>query len=265
MPDGVYVILPTLNEAQNIGPMLDGIRNALGDSPHTVCVIDDGSTDGTVEKIQADRVAHDWRVHIIQRQKKGRGSQRGGALRVGLEWGLDFTEHAIFVEMDGDLSHRPEELWQGINLLVKDGYNVAIASKYVPGSAVTNRPLQRRLVSRISSIAVGLVINRRIRDYSNGYRFYDRAAAELLRSHRYKYGSPIYLTEALAMWLRGGLRIIEFPSLYIGRNEGLSKLRLIDLIKAGIAVFEIGFRYHLTGFGESAVSREVGKELSSAG
>ena len=50
--------------------------------------------------------------------------------------------------------------------------------------------------------------------------------------------SPIYLTETMAIWISRGLHIREFPSHYIGRNEGISKLRLIDLLKASIAIFE---------------------------
>lgn len=249
---GVLIILPVLNEVDNIAELLDGIRRELADIPYTVCIIDDGSKDGTVEKIQAAMAVDGHHLYLIQRQKRFRGSQRGSALKTGLEWGLQHTEHGIFVEIDGDLSHRPEELKTGIRLIEEEGYNVAIASKYVPGSQVINRPLGRRLVSILSSMAVGTVITRQIKDWSNGYRFYDRATAQLLTQHKLRYGSPIYLTEVLSIWLRRGVRVVEFPTLYVGRNEGLSKLRLIDLVKAGLAVFEIGLRYHVSGFAQKA-------------
>ena len=115
-----------------------------------------------------------------------------------------------------------------------------------------NRPLARRLVSLICSVAVSTVISRQIKDWSNGYRFYNRAAAQVLTEHQLKYASPIYLTEVMAIWLKRGMRVVEFPSLYVGRNEGLSKLRPIDLVKASLAVFEIGFRYHVGAFGQFA-------------
>ena len=104
------------------------------------------------------------------------------------------------------------------------------------------------MVSRVGSFAVGAVVTPRIRDYSNGYRFYTRAAAELIASHQIRYSSPIYLTEVMALWLRNGLRFHEFKTTYVGRNEGVSKLRFIDLFKASLAVFEVSFRYHFTGF-----------------
>lgn len=55
----------------------------------------------------------------------------------------------------------------------------------------------------------------------------------------------------MAIWISRGLRIREFPTHYVGQNEGLSKLRLIDLVKASIAIFEVAYRLHVTGFGKT--------------
>jgi dolichol-phosphate mannosyltransferase len=245
---GVFILLPVLNEIENIAALLDEIEFELGGRPYTVGIVDDGSTDGTIAYLQERSSRPGHHLHVIYRKKTHRGSQRGGALRTLLLWGLAHTSHQIFVEMDGDRSHRPQELGDGIRLLELGRCDIAIASKYVAGSRVLNRPFGRRLVSRICSISVGRLISSRIRDYSNGYRFYTREAAQLAADHPYRYGSPIYLTEVLALWLRGGLRVAEFPSTYVGRNEGLSKLRVMDLAKAAIAVLEIASRFHVTGF-----------------
>jgi dolichol-phosphate mannosyltransferase len=245
---GVCILLPVLNERANIAELLDRIEQVLTGLPHTVCVVDDGSKDGTVEYLAARIAQPQSNLHVIRRVKTTRGSVRGSALHESLLWGLENTSHGIFVEMDGDLSHRPEELLEGMGWISRGQYDLAIASKYVPGSQVTNRPWGRLMVSRVCSFAVGAVISPRIRDYSNGYRFYSRAAAEMIADHEIRYASPIYLTEALALWLRQGVRVAEFQTIYIGRNEGVSKLRFIDLFKAVLAIFEVSFRYHVTGF-----------------
>jgi dolichol-phosphate mannosyltransferase len=257
------VILPILNEVDNIIPLLDGIRRELTDLPHVVCFIDDGSTDGTLDKVRA-AMTRSANIYLLQGKKISRGCRRGGALKAGLEWGLANTPCTVFVEMDGDMSHRAEELPTGIKLIDEGYCDVAIASKYVRGSRVTNRPLTRRLVSQIASLAVSTLITPRIRDYSNGYRFYSRAAAELLLQHRIKYDTPIYLSETLAIWLKCGMRVIEFPSVYIGRNEGLSKLRWSDLTQASLVSFEIAWRYHVTGFAPR-VGAEPASPLADAG
>lgn len=251
-PGGYFVLLPVLNEIGNIGPLLDRIESALAGYRYTVGIVDDGSTDGTIAYLQERMLRPDHHLHLICRKKWRRASQRGAALWTLLRWGLTNTSHETFIEMDGDLSHRPEELLEGIRLVAGQQCDVAIASKYVPGSQVLNRPAGRRLISRICSVAVAALITPRVRDYSNGFRFYTRAAAQLVADHKIRYGSPIYLSEVLALWLRHGLRVKEFPSTYIGRNEGVSNLRMADLAKAGIGIFEISLRYHLLGFAPCA-------------
>jgi len=253
-PKGVVILLPVLNEAENLAELLDRIAQALEGIPHAVCIVDDGSRDGTVEYLEKRMAQPGHNLHLIRRRKTIRGSQRGSALHVALLWGLANTRHEFFVEMDGDLSHRPEELPEGLDWIARGACDVAIASKYLPGSEVTNRPWGRLMVSRVSSLAVGAVLSPRIRDYSNGYRFYSRAAAQLIAAHRIRYASPIYLSEVLALWLRSGLRVQEFRTTYIGRNEGVSKLRFVDLFKAALAIFEVGFRYRVSGF------RRIGPE-----
>lgn len=255
---GVFVLLPVLNEISNIGPLLDRIESVLIGRPHTVGIVDDGSTDGTIEYLQERMRSPDHHLHLICRKKRLRASQRGAALRTLMLWGLKNTGHDIFVEMDGDLSHRPEELPDGIRLIAEGVCDIAIASKYVPGSRVLNRPIGRLLVSRICSFAVQLLISRRIHDYSNGYRFYARTVANVAADHPNRYGSPIYLTEIMALWLHCRYRVAEFPTTYVGRNEGISKLRVADLVKAVIAIFEIASRYHIFGFKARPIASEFG-------
>jgi dolichol-phosphate mannosyltransferase len=161
-------------------------------------------------------------------------------------WGLANTSHRIFLEMDGDLSHRPAEIPMGLAEL--SHADLVIASKYLAGSRTINRPFSRRAVSATCNLAVRFLISRHVTDYSNGYRFYTRFVAEALSRCAFRYTSPIYLSEVLATCLRSGLRVSEFPSTYVGRAEGLSKLRLVDLFKASLAIFEISFRYHGPGF-----------------
>ena len=253
---GVFVILPTLNEVENIGRLLDEVHRNLGDQRHMICIIDDGSIDGTVDAVREAITSFPESVSLVQRKKDGIGCRRGAALRHGLRHAMRIEGYDVFVEMDGDLSHRPEELSTGISMVRDGSCNIAIASKYLIRSDVVERTSHRRALSRLSSVLSGIVIDRSIRDYSNGYRFYDRTAGEIAISHRLKYGTPIYLSEVLALWLRSGLKVAEFPSMYIGRQEGSSKLRLSDVMEAMYALVDIGWRYHISGFQPDATGGE---------
>ena len=245
----VCILLPVLNEIDNIAKLIIGIRAALQGRDYVICVVDDGSRDGTAEFIKRAMEKSDHRLHLIQRKKTMRGSQRGSALYVAMMWALYETNCRILVEMDGDLSHRPEELPVGLEIIDSGAADVLIASKYLPGAKVTNRPFGRLAVSFGCNMAVRALISSHIRDYSNGYRFYTREAARRIADTNIVYASPIYLTEVMAIWIGQKLRIAEFPSHYVGRNEGLSKLRIIDIVKAGFAIFEVAMRLHIRGFG----------------
>jgi dolichol-phosphate mannosyltransferase len=260
---GVAILLPVLNEAANIDQLLSRIDQTLSGWRYCLCIVDDGSNDGTVQKIAHRADDFKQRLHLIQRVKTSRGSQRGGALLAALRWVLDHTDHHIIVEMDGDLSHRPEDMPIGIRLVAENQCDVAIASKYVPGSVVLDRPRTRRVVSRVCCLAVRSLISHHVRDYSNGYRFYNRQAGRLITEYIMKYASPIYLTEALSLWLYHGLRVVEFPTTYVGRGRGESKLRFVDLGRAALAAFEIAVRYHFTGFRPRTLESAIGRSVTN--
>ena len=242
------IILPVLNEVNNIIELTERIRSEMNGLKYIICYIDDGSTDGTFEIINDFMIDGYDDIFLLSGKKLKYGCQRGGALKRGLDWGLENTTCKIFIEMDGDLSHRPEELRTGIDFVESGKCDIAIASKYLPESRILNRSLGRNLVSLISTIAMRLVITHKIKDYSNGLRFYSQNAAHIISQHVIKYHSPIYLSEVLGIWLRNGMKVIEFPTIYVGRHEDLSKVKWIDLAKAGIAAFEISWRYHFSGF-----------------
>jgi len=241
--EGVYIVIPTLNEAANIVPLLKRIAKELK-RPYRICIVDDGSKDGTLDQVRSfvQSVATQD-IHVIERRKMHAGSQRGAAVMAGLQFALRHSDFETFVEMDADLSHRPEELETGIEAIQSRGFSVAIASKYVHGSMVVNRPLRRRSLSALYNWLNRTLISPGVRDWSNGYRFYDRAAAEIIC--KLKYGSPVWLVEVLATLLARGMRITEFPSIYVGRGEGLSKMRWVDIGKAAIALLDISVKYHL--------------------
>ena len=97
------VIVPTYNERDNIGVLLDRLL-ALPYGLH-VLVVDDNSPDGTGEVV-AERQAADPRIHLLQRPGKlGLGSAYVAGFRYALAQGAQYV-----FEMDADFSHDPADL-----------------------------------------------------------------------------------------------------------------------------------------------------------
>ena len=135
----VVVIIPTYNEWENLGMIVDRVRVSVPDAH--VLVVDDNSPDGT--GTLADQLAAgDALIHVLHRtEKKGLGA----AYIAGFRWALDEGFGAI-VEMDADGSHQPEQL--RFLLAALDHSDLVIGSRWVPGSYVLNWPKSRQLLSR---------------------------------------------------------------------------------------------------------------------
>ncbi len=244
----VWIVLPTLNEAGNIVPLLAWIKHEMADHYCTVCIVDGGSKDGTAEKARdfgRSEATASFSVEVIPQRKLHRGAQRGGAVLTGMSHGLQHSNWNVFVEMDADLAHSPHDLHKGIRAIVEQRYNVAIASKYCPESHVVGRPAFRRFLSITYNSLLRAFLSRDIRDFSNGYRFYDPEAIKLLCAERIRYTSPVHLVDVLATLLTAGNRVVEFPSSYTERKRGASKITILDYVKAGAGATEIVIRHRM--------------------
>ena len=140
--------------------------------PHTVCVVDDGSRDGTLAWLDEWSTAGPRR-HVIRRTKTLPGCRRGGATRDGMRWLLEHSPAERFVDLDADGAQPPEEIPGALAWLdAHPGTDVVVASKYAPGAVVSGRPLARRLGSRAYSFLLRAALGVDLRDWSNSFRTY---------------------------------------------------------------------------------------------
>jgi len=245
----VAICIPVLNEHRHIGQVLAEIAQELGHRDHTVCVVDDGSRDGTIDIVRAWETEHK-ECMLLQRQKQRAGCQRGAASRAGLEWLLANTAHDVFVDLDADGAQPPAELRYGADLVSSGACDVAIASKYADGSKVLGRPLARRIGSRLYSGMLRGLMRGGIRDYSNTFRFYNRRAAQMLLGFAPAYTTPVYMVEMLAIWISNGLRIVEIPTVYEERAAGHSKVTFSDAWPGFAGAFDVARRFRRGAYRE---------------
>jgi dolichol-phosphate mannosyltransferase len=129
------VVIPTYNEAENIGPVIDQV---LAQSPPIdVLVVDDNSADGTADVVQSRKADAPDHIHLIERSGKlGLGTAYLRGFRFALA-----REYTFICEMDADLSHDPNDLPRLIAPVKDDEVDLAIGSRYVEGVRVINWPL----------------------------------------------------------------------------------------------------------------------------
>jgi dolichol-phosphate mannosyltransferase len=216
---GVWLILPTYNEADNLEPLVRSVLSQLDATgrPFTVLVVDDDSPDGTGEV--GDRLAGETdRVRVLHRaRKQGLGRAYLAGFEVALEAGAD-----LVMEMDADFSHDPADVPRLI--AAAGAADVVLGSRYVPGGGVTNWGLARRLVSRGGCAYARLVLGIPVRDLTGGFKCFNRRvleALDLTGVHANGYGFQIELTYKA---VRAGFTVTEVPIVFRERRQGASKM-----------------------------------------
>ena len=232
----VLVILPTYNEAATIRPVLDGV---LAAGPNvSALVVDDGSPDGTA-RLVADISAGEPRVRLLRRDRKlGLASAYLRGFRMGIDEAYD-----VLVEMDADLSHRPEDLPSVIG--GTDRFDLSIGSRYVPGGAVSNWSRARLALSKGGNAYARAVLGIPVRDVTSGFRAYRRDALRALLQEPVAsdgYGFQVEL--AYRAW-RAGMGVGEVPITFREREHGRSKLSRRIVLEALWQVTRWGLRDRL--------------------
>jgi len=222
--DRVLVVVPTYNEAQNIERIVGRIRAAVPSVD--VLIVDDASPDGTGKL--ADRLAaEDAQVHVLHRDgKKGLGA----AYITGFRWGLE-RDYDVFVEMDADGSHRPEELprllealWGHADAADTSGADLVLGSRWIPGGEVVNWPASRKILSRGGNTYARIVLGLPLHDATGGFRAFRRKVLESIGLD--DVASQGYCFQVDLAWraLQSGFRVVEVPITFVEREYGASKM-----------------------------------------
>jgi dolichol-phosphate mannosyltransferase len=214
---GAWLILPTYNEAENIGPIVRAARDRLrpGD---TILIVDDNSPDGT--GVIADDLAKKIDgVEVLHRPgKQGLGRAYLAGFAHALAGGAE-----LVLEMDADFSHDPADLPRLIEA-AEQGADLALGSRYVSGGRVTDWGLLRRLVSRGGSWYARAILGVKVRDLTGGFKCFRRNVLESLdldSVHADGYGFQIELTYRT---IEAGFRVVEIPIVFRDRRVGQSKM-----------------------------------------
>jgi dolichol-phosphate mannosyltransferase len=209
------VIIPTYNERENIGPLLDCLL-ALPFGLD-VLVVDDNSPDGTGELVDSRRQGEP-RIHLIRRPgKMGLGSAYVAGFRYALAHGA-----MLIFEMDADFSHDPEAI--GSFLAAAEGADVVLGSRYLKGVTVVHWPLRRLILSYAANVYTRLITGLPVRDATGGFKCFRRRALESINLDQVKSDGYAFQIEMSYKCWRKGFRIVEIPITFVDRHAGESKM-----------------------------------------
>ncbi len=231
---GVWVVLPTYNEADNVGPMVAAILEQLPDA--TLLVVDDGSPDGT-GRLADQLAASDARVRVRHRAaKQGLGRAYLDGFRIALTGGA-----GIVVQMDADFSHDPAALPALIGPIASDTADLVIGSRYVSGGCVVDWGRARRVISRAGSIFARVVLDLHPHDLTGGFKAWRAPTLGSIPFDGVHAGGYVFQIEMTYLASRLGARVHEVPITFRDRRIGQSKMSRRIVVEALVVVVALRF------------------------
>ena len=202
---GIAVVIPAYNEAGNIVQVLGTLPPEISGLPLHAIVVDDGSSDDTMERARA------WARPQCISLNRGQGA----ALRTGYRLALA-TGARLVVTMDADGQHQPSELPGLIQPILDDKVDVVNGSR-VLGAADPNHA-HGSSGSRCSP-GRSLLTASRVTDPACGYRAVRTEALRDLEFHQDQFHNSEFILEAS----KRKLRTMEVPVTVSSRLSGASK------------------------------------------
>ena len=177
--DDIFVVIPAYNEVTMLGEVLRDVSS----TGCQLVVIDDGSTDMTIE-VARRHTPHALR-HFVNRGQ-------GAALQTGIDYALRHGAR-IIATFDADGQHRIDDMMAMIERVGNGECNALLGSRFLDARTSETIPAGRRLVLRCASIVQRLLTGANLTDAHNGLRVLDRRAAECvdLTNDRMAHASEI--------------------------------------------------------------------------
>jgi dolichol-phosphate mannosyltransferase len=226
----VLVIVPTLNERENLTSLAEAIFAQLPDA--NLLVVDDRSPDGT--GVLADELAaRDPRVAVIHRP---------GRLGIGSAYVRGF-EHALahgydaVVTMDADWSHDPAYLPALVGAV--DHFDLVVGSRYLNGISVINWTLARLILSTGANAYVRAITGIPLRDCTSGFQCIRRTALERINPSSIRTNGYSFLVEVKYRIYRQGLSMAEVPIVFTQRRHGRTKMTRGEIFASFLNVWKL--------------------------
>ena len=229
--NNIAIIIPTYNELENIEQLIREILNKVPES--TIFIVDDSKTQEIGELIKIKNI----KANYYHRENQ---SGRGSAVIYGLSKAIKENKYNIFIEMDADFSHNPNELPGNIDFFIKEKLDLLIASRYLSESKIVNWGLSRRVLSKVSNFLAKNLLNIKLKDFTNGFRIYShRATLKIISSCGNIGDGFIILSEIIVVLKNNFYAIGEIKTKFVNRVRGQSSVNLKLIILSFVGLLKL--------------------------
>jgi glycosyltransferase involved in cell wall biosynthesis len=220
----ISVVIPVFNEAENLDDLYRELTAALQPAlhPYELVLVDDGSTDGTREKLLALELA-DARVRpVLLRRNFGQTAAFAA--------GFDHARGDIVVTSDGDLQNDPADIPRIVDRLEAGDLDMVCGWR-----ESRQDPLSKRIPSWFANRLISWATGVRLHDYGCSLK---AMRTDVVRGIRL-YGEMHRFIPAVASWM--GVRLEEIAVNHRPRTRGQSKYGIGRTVRVVLDLFTVKF------------------------
>jgi glycosyltransferase involved in cell wall biosynthesis len=222
------IVIPCYNEVGTIEEILAAVRASEVDDKEII-IVDDGSVDGTREKLAAIAGAPDVKV-ILHEKNRGKGA----ALRSGFK---EATGDVVIVQ-DADLEYDPKEYGKLVAPIRSGKADVVFGSRFAGGESHRVLYFWHYAANKFLTLCSNMFTNLNLTDMETCYKAFRREVLDYLDLRENRFGIEPELTAKLAQL---SLRVYEVPVSYHGRTyEEGKKIGWKDGVAAIYCIFRYG-------------------------
>lgn len=229
----VLVFIPTYNEEENIGLLIDKIQEL--DLNNDFLIVDDESTDNTLNIIKKKHKNYQNINLIVRKGERGRGLAGKAAFKY-----FSNSKYDILVEMDADLSHNPLYIPKFLKFLPK--YDVIIGSRLIENGKEEGRSIYRKAITILSNLLVRILFRTEIKDCTSGFRAFKKNIVQKFNVDSFFSREFSITEEILYACLLLDSRVKEVPITFYDRSGGVSKLSFKRMFITFLGIFKILLR-----------------------
>jgi len=171
-PHHLSLVVPLYNELDNVVPLLAGIHEALANYAHPweLIVVDDGSSDGTGERLAAEAGRYGPHVRVLI-------LQRNFGQTAAMQAGIDAARGEVIATLDGDLQNDPADVPRLVERLLHEDLDLVVGWRQKRRDNVWSRTIPSRIANRL----IGNITGVRLHDYGCSLKVYRASVIKEVR------------------------------------------------------------------------------------
>lgn len=204
--DSVSIIVPFYNEEGNVQPLVERVHEALKDlsRPWEMVLVDDGSSDRTLDRLHAATGQYGSHVHVVE-------LQRNFGQTAAMQAGIDHARGTLLVTLDGDLQNDPADIPRMIEELTERDLDLLVGWRKNRKDTL----VMRKIPSRIANKLIRKVTGVNLHDYGCSLKVYRASVMKRVRL----YGE---MHRFIPAWVATAVPPSRISETVVNHNERLS-------------------------------------------